>query len=107
MFNVPAPYALSSNVTDMVDMFSWMNALTTPTGLFGGLILVSIFMITFILNLKKDATTAFAIASWVTMLSAIFLSMMEGAFGYLIPGNYLSVTVALAVVSVILLYMER
>ena len=104
---MPAPYSLATNVTDMVDMFSWMNVLTAPSGLFGLLILVSIFTITFILNAKKDATTSFAIASWLTMISAIFLSMLEGSFGYLIPGSYLAITITLAAISVVLLYMER
>ena len=104
---MPAPYNLATNVTDMVDMFSWMNVLTEPSGLFGALILISVFMITFILNAKKDATTSFALASWLTMITAIFLSMLQGSFGYLIPGNYLAITITLAAISVVLLYMER
>jgi hypothetical protein len=89
-------------------MFSWMNALTTDVpGLFGILILVSVFTITFILNANKELEVSFAIASWITCISSIFLSMLTGSFGYLIPGNYVSATVFLAAISVILLYMRQ
>jgi len=89
-------------------MFSWMNALTTDTyGLFGLLVLVSLFVITYILNANKETEVAFAIASWVTCVSAIFLSMIQGSFGYLIPGNYVSATVFLAAISVIVLYLRN
>jgi hypothetical protein len=106
--NVPAPYTMSSNVTDFVDMFSWMNSLTSGIpNLFGILMLVSIFMITFLLNTKRDITEAFAISSWITCVSSIFMAMMQGSYGYLIPGDYVGITVTLAAVSVILLYIRR
>jgi len=102
-----APYVLATNVSSMVDMFSWMNALTDTSGLFGLLVLCTIFVITFILNTSKDLEVAFAIASWLTMVSAIFLSMLTGSFGYLIPGTYVSATVTIAAISVIVLYLRR
>jgi len=92
----------------MVDMFSWMNALTGDTpGLFGLLILISVFMISFILNAKKETEVAFAMASWITMLTAIFLSMLQGSMGYLIPGNYVAVCVTISAISVVVLYINR
>ena len=107
MINVPAPYLISTNVTNMVDMFSWMNALTSESvGLFGALILISVFVVSFILNSSKEMEVAFAIASWITMISAIFLSMLEGSFGYLIPSAWVSLTVTIAAISVIMLYLR-
>ena len=106
---MPAPYTLATNVTDFIDLFSWMNAVTTDTpGLFGGLILLSIFVITFILNsTNREMEVSFAVASWITCIAAIFLSMLEGSFGYLIPGDYVSITVTIAAISVIILYIRR
>ena len=105
---MPAPYATPSNVTDFVDMFSYMNAVTTDTtGIFGLLVLVSIFVITFILNAGKEVEVAFAVSAWVTMISAILLSMLEGSYGYLIPGGYVSATVTIACISVIILYVRQ
>ena len=101
-----APYVLATNVSSMVDMFSWMNVLTDTEGIFGLLVLCTIFVITFILNTNKDLEVAFAIASWLTMVSAIFLSMLTGSFGYLIPGTYVSATVTIAAISVIVLYLR-
>ena len=107
MIKIPAPYVLATNVTDMVDMFSWMNALTTDApGLFGLLVLISIFIVTFILNANREIEVSFAISSWMTCISAIFLSMLQGSFGYLIPGEYVSATVTLAAVSVVMLYLK-
>ena len=83
-----------------------MNASTDSFGLFGGLILISIFVITFILNSSKDIEVAFAIAAWLTTVSAIFLSMLEGSFGYLIPGSWVSLTVTISAISVIMLYLR-
>jgi len=102
-----APYVLAKNVTNFVDMFSYMNALAEPNGLFGLLTLCSIFIVTFILNTNKDLEVAFAVASWITMVSAIFLSMLTGSFGFLIPGTYVSATVTIAAVSVIVLYLRN
>lgn len=103
---MPAPYATPSNVTDFVDMFSYMNNIGTP-GMFGALALLAIFSITYLLNANKEVEVAFAISSWITCVSAIFLSMIQGSFGYLIPGAYVSATVVLAAVAVIIMYMRR
>jgi hypothetical protein len=108
MMNIPAPYTLATNVTNFIDLFSWMNASTTEfTGLFGTLILMAIFITVFILNSSRTMEVAFAIASWITCISAIFLSMLSGSFGNLIPGEYVSITVAIAAISVIILYIRR
>lgn len=107
---MPAPYHTpTGNVSNFVDLFSYMNSLTSDpfTGLFGLLILLSIFIITFSLNANKELEVAFVIASWLTAISAIFLSMLEGAYGYLIPGSYISITLSVAIISVIILYMRK
>lgn len=89
-------------------MVSYMNALTTDTtGLFGLLLLVAIFVTTFILNANRELEVAFAIASWITCVSSIFLAMLEGSYGYLIPGEYVSVTVAISAISVVILYLRQ
>ena len=105
---MPAPYTLATNVTDFVDMFSWMNGITSGTYIhFGMLLLVAVFSIVFILNSGKQTEVAFAIAAWITCIVSIFLAMLEGSFGYLIPGSYVAVTVTIAAISVILLYVNR
>ena len=103
-----APYHLpTGNVSNFIDMFSYMNSLTPEFGLFGMFLLIAIFVITFTMNANREFEVAFAISSWLTFVSAILLSVMEGAYGYLIPGSYVSITLAIAVVSVIILYMRR
>jgi len=108
MIKIAAPYHMpTGNVSNFIDMFGYMNSLTPETGLFGMLLLVAIFVITFTMNADKEVEVAFAISSWLTFLSAATLSVMTGAYGYLIPGNYVTITLSLAIVSVIMLYMRR
>ena len=106
---MPAPYHYpTGNVSNFIDLFSYGNSLTTDTvGMFGMFLLMAIFVITFSINANKELEVAFAIASWLTFISAAFLSVMEGSYGYLIDGSYVTITLTLAIVSVIILYFRK
>ena len=102
LHNIP-----TGNVTSFVDLFSYTNSVTSPVGLFGIMILIAIFIITFSLFARRDSIVAFAMSSWITMISSVFLGAMSGSFGYLIPGEAVAITTALAIISIILLYWQR
>lgn len=88
----PAP-----NITEgFVSLFQYANIVTG--GIFGIGILVIIFFVTYLNISYAENTKAFAVASWVTMLSAIFLRLMN-----IIPTFVLYLCIFIAIISIIAL----
>ena len=101
--NIPtAPYDLDvlKNVTSLSDFAVGIN--TNLGGMFGMGILMTLFIILYTVGLWKESDLAFASASWITFLVAIYF----GRIG-LIAGNFVAGFAAIALVAVLLLWKQK
>lgn len=91
-----------TNVTTATQMVEWVNN-TTSMWLFQGIIgsFFAITLITMLQNKSNTASKAFASASFVTMLIAVFSRVLN-----LIPTWYMSIWIVLVGISAVWMFAE-
>jgi len=89
------------DMTNILNLFQYINADLTG-GLFGGFLLVTIFMIGFIGLSSYGSETSFSTSMFITMVSGALLSTIN-----IVAVHFVYVTMLLTAVSVLLLYWRN
>jgi len=90
-----------NNMTSIVDLIDYVNNITGGIGLFGIGMLIIIFFVSFLSTKAYTFSRAFGFASFLTMISGIFLRFLG-----LINDAVFFITVVLFVISLIFLIGE-
>jgi hypothetical protein len=94
-YNVTEGVGNISSITSLFDMFKWLN--TASNNWFGYMIIVSVFVISFIISNRFETIDAFRTASYGAFLVSILLSLvgLVDALAVVIPLILVGISVVL------------
>ena len=94
-------FSYPTNITGFFDIMKYVDSVTGGKYL-GGLIILSIFAITFISTQKASTVNAFAFASFISFIASLLLFFME-----LIHISIFVFTIILVMAAVVVLFLKK